>query len=58
MVIFFDEGNHEGVINLHDNNALVVTILVANFTTKKIIIDNGSLIDILFWEAFTKMGID
>ncbi|KAG6702728.1 hypothetical protein I3842_07G050400 [Carya illinoinensis] len=31
---------------------------VANFTTKRILIDNGSSMDILFWDAFTFMEID
>lgn len=45
------------MLYLHDD-ALVVTLLVANYMTRCILIDNGSSADILFWEAFTKMGID
>lgn len=33
-------------------------MLVANFTTKRILIDNDSSVDILFWDAFTQMGIE
>lgn len=32
-------------------------MLVANYTTRRILMDNGSLVDILFYEAFSKMGI-
>ncbi|KAG6682446.1 hypothetical protein I3842_13G141900 [Carya illinoinensis] len=39
-------------------DALVVTLLVANYTTKRILVDNESLTDVLSWDAFTKMGID
>ncbi|XP_018846012.1 uncharacterized protein LOC109009834 [Juglans regia] len=41
----------------HDD-VLVVTMLVANFTTRRILINNGNSADILFWDAFTWMGID
>lgn len=30
----------------------------ANFTIRRFLIDNDSLVDIHFWEAFTHMGID
>ncbi|XP_040988998.1 uncharacterized protein LOC121236622 [Juglans microcarpa x Juglans regia] len=32
-------------------------MLVANFTTKRIFINNGNSADILFWDAFTQMEI-
>lgn len=44
------------MLDLH-NDALV-TLLVANYSTRRIPIDNSNLVDILFWEAFVKMGID
>lgn len=44
------------MLYLHDN-ALVI-ILVANYTTRRILVDNGSSTDVLFWETFVKMGID
>lgn len=40
----------------HDD-MLVLTMLVANYTMRRILIDNGSSVDILFWNAFSKMGI-
>lgn len=33
-------------------------MLATNFTTRRILINNESLADILFWDAFSKMGID
>lgn len=56
-IISFMEADDEGVLYPHDNR-LVVTILVANFITHKILIDNGSSADILFWGAFARMGIN
>lgn len=40
----------------HDD-ALVVTLLIANYTTRRVLVDNGSSTDILFGDSFTRMGI-
>ena len=39
-------------------NALVVTLTVANHTIHRILVDNGSSVDILYWPVFQQMGID
>ncbi|KAG6732462.1 hypothetical protein I3842_01G179400 [Carya illinoinensis] len=57
MVIFFEEADMEGVIYPHED-ALVITLVIANSTTRRVLVDNGSSADILLWEAFVKMGID
>ncbi|XP_042944821.1 uncharacterized protein LOC122278703 [Carya illinoinensis] len=57
MVISFEEANREGIIYPHDD-ALVIILVIANYTTRRVLVDNGSSADILFWEAFIKMGID
>ena len=41
----------------HDN-ALVVTLTVANHTIHRIQVDNGNFADILYWPVFQQMGID
>jgi hypothetical protein len=41
----------------HDD-ALVVTVTVANHAIHWILVDNGSFTDILYWPAFQQMGID
>lgn len=56
-IISFGENDEEGVFYPHED-AFVVTMLVAKFTTRRILIDNGSSTNILFWEAFTWMGIN
>lgn len=33
-------------------------MLITNFTTRRILIDNDSSGDLLFWDVFTQMGID
>lgn len=47
VTIPFDESDCKRVIYLHED-ALLVIILVTNFTTRRILIDNGSLAYILF----------
>jgi hypothetical protein len=41
----------------HDD-ALVVIMTVANHAIHRILVDNGSSVDILYWPAFKQMGID
>lgn len=57
MVISFKEVDREGVMYPHDD-ALVISLVIANYATKRVLVDNGSLADILFWDALTKMEID
>lgn len=57
LAISFHDEECEGVLYSHDD-ALVVIFLVANYTTRRILINNGSTIDVLFWDAIKKMGID
>ncbi|XP_042944676.1 uncharacterized protein LOC122278563 [Carya illinoinensis] len=57
MVISFEEANREGVLYPHDD-ALVITLVIANYATRRMLVDNGSSANILFWEAFVRMGID
>ena len=57
MVISFFEKDAKGVMMPHDD-ALVVTLTVANHMIHRILVDNGSLADILYWPVFKQMGID
>lgn len=41
----------------HDN-ALVITLLITNFTTWRVLIDNGSSVDILYYPTFQQTRID
>ncbi|GAV74321.1 LOW QUALITY PROTEIN: hypothetical protein CFOL_v3_17801, partial [Cephalotus follicularis] len=55
-VISFSEADYEGVRLPHDD-PVVVTLLVELFTMKRILIDNGSLADILYKHAFDQLRI-
>jgi hypothetical protein len=51
------EEDARGVIMPHDD-ALVVTVTVANHVIHRILVDNESSADILYWPAFQHMGIE
>ena len=55
-VISFSDEDLDHVQLPHDD-ALVITGLVANREVHRILVDNGSSTDILFFKAFEKMGI-
>ena len=56
MLSFLEE-DARGVAMPHDD-ALVVTLTVANHAIHRILDDNGSSADILYWPVFQQMGID
>jgi hypothetical protein len=57
VVQSFSEEDARGVMMPHDD-ALVVTLTVANHGIHRILVDKGSSADILYWQAFQQMGID
>ena len=54
--ITFSDADLEGYQHPHDD-PLVIRVVVANNTVHKVLIDNGSSIDIIFESTFEKMGI-
>jgi hypothetical protein len=56
-VLSFSNEDARGVVMPYDE-ALVVTVTAANHAIHWILVDNGSLADILYWPAFKHMGID
>ncbi|XP_057958739.1 uncharacterized protein LOC131151515 [Malania oleifera] len=46
--ISFDSGDKEGVQQPHDD-ALVLSLLVANYKVRRVLIDNGSSANVMFW---------
>ncbi|GAV86562.1 hypothetical protein CFOL_v3_29992, partial [Cephalotus follicularis] len=55
-VISFSEVDYKGVRLPHDD-PVVVTLMVKLFTMKRILIDSGSLTDILYKHAFDQLKI-
>ena len=52
-ITFIDE-DAERVHHPHDD-AIVITLLIVDYTTRKVLVDNGSLVDILYYPTFKKM---
>ena len=46
----------ERIHHPHDD-AIVITLLIADYTTRKVLVDNGSSTDILYYPAFQQMRI-
>jgi hypothetical protein len=57
VVLSFSEEDARGVVMPHDD-ALVVTLTMANHTIHRILVDDKNLADILYWPAFQQMGIE
>ena len=51
FMLSFSEEDAQGVVMPHDD-ALVVTLTVANHAIHRILVDNGSSADILYWPVF------
>ena len=54
--ITFTDEDAERIHHPYDD-AIVITLLIADYTTKKVLVDNGSLADILYYPAFQQMRI-
>ena len=54
--ITFSDSDMEGCQHPHDD-PLVIRVVVANKTVHRVLIDNGSSVDIIFASMFDKMGI-
>ena len=57
QVISFSEEDTRGTHQPHDD-ALVVTINIVGFTTRRVMIDNGSSANILYLPAYQQMKLD
>ncbi|XP_062093974.1 uncharacterized protein LOC133800007 [Humulus lupulus] len=55
--ITFTEDDLQGVHLPHDD-PLVISLQVDHCQLGRVLIDGGSRVDILFWEAFQKMGLE
>ncbi|KAK6145245.1 hypothetical protein DH2020_022065 [Rehmannia glutinosa] len=54
--ITFTDEYLEGILTPHDD-PVVVSLTIANCEVKRVLVDNGSSADILFYDAFEKMRI-
>ncbi|XP_074342949.1 uncharacterized protein LOC141680690 [Apium graveolens] len=56
FISFSDDDYRPGLIEGHQD-ALVITTRVGNNTVKKMLVDNGSSVDVLYHHAFSRMDI-
>ena len=56
QVITFMDEDAERIHHPHDD-AIVITLLIADYTTKRVLVDNGSSADILYYPAFQQMRL-
>jgi hypothetical protein len=57
QIISFSEEDARGTHQPHDD-ALVITVNIAGFTTRRVMMDNGSSADILYLPAYQQMRLD
>ena len=55
-IIGFSEEDARRLHHLHDD-ALVVSIRIEDYNMHRVLVDNGSSVDILYYLAFQQMGI-
>ncbi|XP_074352624.1 uncharacterized protein LOC141691765 [Apium graveolens] len=56
VISFSDDNYRPGLIEGHQD-ALVITTRVGNNTVKKMLVDNGSSVDVLYHHAFSRMDL-
>ena len=56
QAITFTDGDVERVHHPHDD-AIVITLLIADYTTIRVLVDNGSSADILYYHTFQQMRL-
>ena len=49
----------EDAIRIHHphDDVIVITLLIADYTTRRVLVDNGSSTDILYYPAFQQMNL-
>ena len=55
VITFMDE-DAKRVHHPHDD-AIVITLIIFDYTTRRVLVDNGSSADILYYPAFQQMRL-
>ena len=53
----FSSGDVDIVVD-NDNDPIVVSIIIGNYQVHRVLIDDGSTVEILSYDVFRKMGLD
>ena len=54
--ISFTDEEAERIHHPYDD-AIIITLLITNYTTRRVLVDNGSSADILYYSAFQQMRL-
>ena len=55
--MYFSEENARGVKQPYDD-PLVIMVMIEGFNTRRVLVDNGSLADIIYLPAFQQLKVD
>ena len=55
--MYFSKEDAKGIKQPHDN-PLVIMIMIEGFNTRRVLVDNGSLVDTIYLSAFQQLKID
>ena len=55
-MLFFFKNDLKGIQTPH-NDAVVVSMIIAKYDVKRVLVDNKSSTDILFYDAFLKINL-
>ena len=56
LVLSFSDADKQGAIQPHDD-ALVVTLRIGGYDVKKVMVDQGSVVEIMYPDLFKGMGL-
>lgn len=56
MLLFFSDNNVRR-IQTSDDDPDIISIVIANYDAKRILIDNESFVKVLFYDTFVKMNL-
>ena len=56
QAITFTDEDTKRIQHPHDD-AIVITLLIADYTTRRVLVDNGSSADILYYPTFQQMTL-
>ena len=56
QAITFTDEDASRIHHPHDD-AIVITLLIADYSTRRVLVDNGSFTDILYYPAFQQMNL-
>ena len=56
LAIMFIDEDAERIYHPHDN-AIIITLLIADYTTRRVLVDNGGSANILYYPAFQQIRL-